>query len=204
MSSTRLLLVRHGQTDWNRAGLWQGHADRRLTETGRAQAQAVAEELAVQLEAELRDGLPGFEHVWVSDLSRAFETAEIIAGHLDLEISVDVRLRELDVGDWSGRPRDEIRALDPESLHAFEQGDPEIQAGGGESRIEIRQRAHAFVEDRVAHSAGERLIVVTHLGVIRALVPGAEPTNAERVEVIAEEIVRRGIDLTRRPEDGAL
>lgn len=204
MNSTRLLLVRHGQTDWNKAGLWQGHADRRLTETGRAQAMALADLLAAQREEELRAGVAAFDHIWVSDLSRAGETAEIIARRLELEISVDARLRELDVGDWSGRPREEIRARDPGSLLAFEQGDPAIQAGGGESRIEIRQRAHAFVEDRAASSAGERLIVVTHLGVIRALVPGAEPTNADQVEVIAEDILRRGVDLTRRPEDGAL
>lgn len=204
MNSTRLLLVRHGQTDWNRAGLWQGHADRRLTDTGRAQAGTLADQLAAQREEELRAGVAGFDHVWVSDLSRAGETAEIIARRLGLGISVDERLRELDVGDWSGRPREEIHSRDAESLLAFEQGDPEIQAGGGESRIEIRLRAQAFVEDRVRHSSGERLIVVTHLGVIRALVPGAEPTNADQIEVIAEDILRRGVDLNQRPEDGAL
>ena len=54
------------------------------------------------------------------------------------------------------------------------------------------------------HSAGQRLIVVTHLGVIRALVPGAQPTNADQIEVIAEDILRRGVDFTRRLEEGEL
>ncbi|MFK7898842.1 MAG: histidine phosphatase family protein [Myxococcota bacterium] len=198
------MLVRHGQTDWNLAGLWQGHADRQLTDVGRAQAKALAEELVVQREADARAGLPDFDHIWVSDLSRARETAEFVAAALDLRISTDQRLRELDVGAWSGMPRADIHARDERDLLAFEAGDPAIRAGGGESRIQIRQRAHAFVEARAEDSDGQRLIVVTHLGVIRALLPGAEPTNAERFEVHAQEILDRGVDHSRRPEDGAL
>lgn len=201
MNSTRLLLVRHGQTDWNRAGLWQGLADRPLTQAGRDQARAAAEELGAELETETRAGRAGFDRIWTSDLARAGETAEIIARRLDLETCVDLRLRELDVGDWSGRPRAEIHARDAERLIAFEEGDIEIRAGGGESRSELGLRVHAFVRDRAADSAGARLIVVTHLGVIRALAPGAEPTNAERIEVLAEKILNREAEAARRSEE---
>ena len=79
-----------------------------------------------------------------------------------------------------------------------------IRPGGGESRIEIRERTHAFVSDLADRFAGQSLIVVTHLGVIRALVPGAEPRNAERMEVIAEELAARPIDRHRRPGEGPL
>ena len=156
-------------------------------------------ELEAELQTSRRDGESGFDRIWVSDLSRAGETAEIIAARLKLEISVDLRLRELDVGDWSGRARSEILERDAERLIAFEEGDPEIQAGGGESRVALRLRAQAFVADRAADSAGGRLIVVTHLGVIRALVPGADPTNAERIEVIAEEVISE--EVVRRAEE---
>ena len=81
---------------------------------------------------------------------------------------------------------------------------PTIRPGGGESRLEIRARAQAFVCDLAERRTGESVIIVTHLGVIRALVPGAEPTNAERIEVVAEEIAARGVDRSKRREDGAL
>ena len=93
---------------------------------------------------------------------------------------------------------------EPEVLRAFERGEPEVRPGGGETRIEIRARAHAFVCDLAARHAGERILVVTHLGVIRALVPGAQAANLERIEVEAEAIAGRPIDRARRAEDGPL
>jgi broad specificity phosphatase PhoE len=127
-----------------------------------------------------------------------------LANRLSLPLELDRRLRELDVGTWSGLSRSEIEGRDPTTLHAFERGEPAIRPGGGESRIEIRERAHDFVCDLATRFAGQGVIVVTHLGVIRALVPGAEPSNAERIEVIAEDLVARPIDRNRRPEAGTL
>ena len=196
-SKTRLLLIRHGQTSWNADGRWQGHGDPGLTDEGVAQARRLARTL--------RDDQ---HRTWVriisSDLERARQTAVAIADQLGLEIELDRRLRELDVGTWSGLTREEIRRLDPERLHAFEQGEPTIRPGGGESRIAIRERTHEFVTDLAKRCGGDRLIVVTHLGVIRALIPGADPSNAGQLEVIAEELAARGIDRRRRVEDGAL
>src|SRR5581483_12433051 len=88
---TTLLLVRHGETDWNSERRWQGHADEPLNETGRAQAREVADELADR----------SIDAVYSSDLSRARETAEIIAARLGLSVTTDARLGEVDVGDWS-------------------------------------------------------------------------------------------------------
>lgn len=139
-----------------------------------------------------------------SDLMRARETAEAVASALDLPLEIDARLRELDVGRWSGLTRSEIEVLDAETLLAFERGEPAVRPGGGESRIDIRERAHAFVRDTARRRSGEQLVVVTHLGVIRALVPGAEPANTDRIRIVAEEAVARPIDYARRPEDGAL
>ncbi len=194
---TPLLLVRHGETSWNAEGRWQGHADPELTDRGRAQADELARFLAAESGA-------AWKRIIASDLARARQTAEIVAELLSLPLELDRRLRELDVGAWSGLSREEIARIDPETLHAFEQGEPTVRPGGGESRLEIRERTHAFVTDLTKRCTGEGLIVVTHLGVIRALVPGSSPTHAERIEVLAEEIAARPIDRHRRREDGAL
>jgi broad specificity phosphatase PhoE len=113
-------------------------------------------------------------------------------------------LRELDVGAWTGLTRSEIEARDPERLTAFESGEPTIRAGGGETRLEIRLRARALLGHVAERHAGQRLIVVTHLGVIRALLPGVEPGNTDRYPVVAEEILARPIDHERRAERDAL
>jgi broad specificity phosphatase PhoE len=196
-TQTRLLLIRHGQTSWNAEGLWQGHAGPGLTVEGQAQADRLARSLREEPEQP-------WTKVISSDLARARQTAVAVADRLGLPIEIDLRLRELDVGAWSGLQRSEIERRDPETLRAFERGEPMIRPGGGESRIEIRERTHAFVCDLANHCSGEHLIVVTHLGVIRALVPGAEPSNSDRIEVVAEELAARPIDRHRRSEHGAL
>lgn len=198
---TQLLLVRHGETPWNAAGRWQGHADPGLTERGLAQAAALAESLQREHE---RSRERAFARVIASDLARARETAARLAAALDLPLEVDARLRELDVGRWSGLTREEIEREDAETLRSFERGLPDVRPGGGESRVEIRERTHAFVRELAERLSGDRIVVVTHLGVIRALVPGAEPANTEHIPVIAEEIAARPIDRSQRAEDGAL
>jgi broad specificity phosphatase PhoE len=85
---TTLLVARHGETDWNREGRWQGWADPALNETGRAQARHLA--------GELRD--TAFDAVYSSDLRRAFETAEILAAPHKVPVVADPGLREIDVG----------------------------------------------------------------------------------------------------------
>ncbi len=200
MSKNRTLicLIRHGETTWNRAGRWQGHADPELTGEGLAAADSLAEALAVEQR----------ERPWTrlisSDLARARITAARVGERLGLPLALDPRLRELDIGRWAGLTRQEIAERDAELLLAFERGEPGIRPGGGETRIEIRERSHACFRELVERMAGERILVVTHLGVIRALVPGARPENLARCEVVGEEIVARPIDRTQRPEEGPL
>jgi broad specificity phosphatase PhoE len=95
---TTLLLVRHGETDWNRDGRWQGQSDTPLNEVGRQQAVRVAEEL------------DGIDVVYSSDLARARETAEIVAERLGLDVELDERLRERSFGAWEGKTGPEIEA----------------------------------------------------------------------------------------------
>jgi broad specificity phosphatase PhoE len=180
-----MLLIRHGETPWNAAGRWQGHADPGLTEKGLAQARTLAAALREDAASEWR-------RIVASDLARAQQTAEQIALALGLAVDTDRRLRELDVGAWSGLTREQIRERDPETLRVFESGDPLVRPGGGESRQALRERALDFARELASDRAGEAVIVVTHRGVVRALAPGANPSNAERLQAVVEEIVSRG------------
>ena len=89
---TTILLARHGETDWNRAGRWQGWADPPLNETGRVQARELAEQLRT---------IP-FDAVYSSDLRRAHETALIVGEPHGVPVVTEPGLREIDVGSWSG------------------------------------------------------------------------------------------------------
>ena len=175
------MLIRHAQTDWNAARRWQGHADPPLSTEGEAQARVLGERMA---------GQPATALV-CSDLKRAVQTAAPVAKALGLEAVQDPRFRELDVGHWSGQTREQIELEDPRGLTAFESGAPDVRPGGGESRGEIRQRALEAMEDWLGRIASGRLVVVTHLGVILALLPGNEPANTAAVEVSAQDLLTR-------------
>lgn len=115
---TRILLVRHGQSEWNLTGRWQGQADPPLTDLGRAQARAAAQVLGT------------VDAVWTSDLQRAVETATIIAGELGVgPVVVDPDLRERDAGEWSGLTRAEIDERYPGYL---DPPDGSSEGAGGE------------------------------------------------------------------------
>lgn len=176
-----VVLVRHAQSEWNATGRWQGHADPPLTPRGEAQARALGERMAGERVSLLL----------CSDLRRTVQTAQPIAESLGLAVATDPRLRELDVGSWSGLRRSEIESIDPETLARFEAGNPAVRPGGGESRGEIRARAHRALAHWISVEPHGRIVIVTHLGFIRALLPGEEPENTGMVEVSAREALTR-------------
>ena len=178
-------LVRHAQTDWNHAGRWQGHADVPLSAHGRQQAEGLAQQWAEDPETQ------GLGPLFSSDLGRCLETAAALGAVLGLVPKVDPRLRELDVGDWSGRVRAEIQQTDPALLARFESEDPEARPPGGETRGEIRERAHRVFRDLAEQFPGSRIVVVTHRGLIRALLPEADLGNAQCVRVGALDALSR-------------
>ncbi len=160
---TRLVLVRHGETDWNREGRWQGHADPGLNELGRQEAAAAAARLAREFA-----GAP----IVTSDLRRAAETAVPAGAAMGVQPSVDVRLREVDVGDWSGLTRDQVRERDPEGYLAWEDG-RNTGYPGGESFADLGARAAGAMHDLFESHAGGTVIAVCHGGTIRAMVASA-------------------------------
>jgi alpha-ribazole phosphatase len=166
---TTLILIRHGETDWNRDGRWQGHADTSLNDRGREQARALAEELGSEVVAA----------VYSSDLSRASETAEIIAARLGLPVEVDARLREVDVGGWSGLTMAEIDARFPEEVSRWRAEEPGHAFDGGETYAKMSERVVAAVEEIAGHHPGEQVVVVLHGGPIRALLAYAAGVTYE-------------------------
>jgi broad specificity phosphatase PhoE len=155
---TTIHLARHGETDWNRELRWQGHSDPPLNERGRRQAHALADAL---------DGM-SLAAVYSSDLSRASETAEIVASRLDLTVAVDPALREIDVGSWEGLTLAEIEVRFPRAVAHWEQ---EGAHGweGGESHDQMAARVRVAVHSIAAKHEGDEVLVVTHGGPIRAL-----------------------------------
>jgi glucosyl-3-phosphoglycerate phosphatase len=148
-----LVLLRHGETDWNRTGRAQGHADVPLNATGHAQARAVAQEL-VPL---------GAVRLWSSDLMRAVQTAEHVAAATGLTVEKDARLREYDVGERSGLSLEEFALEFPEE-HASWLDDSERRlVPGEETTDQVRRRIlPAFREYVESLEPGGTGIAVLH------------------------------------------
>jgi probable phosphoglycerate mutase len=168
MDDVSLLLIRHAESTWNAAGRWQGQGDPPLSSLGREQAYALAAQLAAE----------GVQVLIASDLARSAQTAAILGARWGLVAQLDARLREIDIGAWTGLTREQIVERDAATLACFEAEALETRPGGGETRLEIRARVRAAVAELAAAQRGRRVAIVTHLGVIRALVPGAETGNA--------------------------
>jgi probable phosphoglycerate mutase len=148
---TTILLVRHGETDWNAERRVQGHSDTPLNETGRSQARALAEELADE----------GIDAVYSSDLLRAHETARIVARARGLEVTSIRDLRERHFGTWEGLTDDEIFARFPEARNG--------SWGDGESREEMAGRVLQALQRIAETHEGGRVLVVSHGGPLRAV-----------------------------------
>ena len=162
-----LYLVRHGQSEWNRIGRIQGRSESPLTEIGRQQAAA----LGRLLRAMLPD--PGIDIV-ASPLTRAFETATIIAGELGRaagDVRTDDRINDFNVGVLAGYPGWDAVALDHPELARLRLEDPiRFQPPGGESGADVLARAQAFLAAR--QSVGRDTLVVCH-GVINKFIRAA-------------------------------
>lgn len=151
-----LWLARHGETAYNAERRFQGQGAVPLSDRGREQARALAEQAAGH----------GFASLWCSPLPRARETAEIVAARLGLALVDDPRLMETDAGDWTDRPFAEVEAADPERFAGFVAGAPDFAFPGGESFAAQQDRVAAALED--IRAAGPLpALVVCHRNSIR-------------------------------------
>jgi probable phosphoglycerate mutase len=151
-NATELILIRHGETDWNRERRMQGQLNTPLSDLGRAQAAAVGRRLASH----------SFTAIYSSDLQRAWDTATPIAQASGHKIITEPRLRERTFGMFEGLTYPEMAQRHP-ALHArYELRDPDYTVPGGETPRQFFERTLGCLEEIAAAHAGERVVVVTH------------------------------------------
>ena len=172
MTLQMLVLLRHGQTDYNVDGRMQGHLDSMLTQDGLAQAVAVAPDIAKV----------GPERILSSDLRRARETAGFVGGACGLPVALDPRLRETHLGEWQGRTVLEIERDHPGAIATW-RSDPAWAPPGGESRVDVVRRSTPVVsalDEELADTPSATVVLVAHGGLIAGLVCGLLdlPTSA--------------------------
>uniref|UniRef100_A0A5B7AN45 Putative phosphoglycerate mutase-like protein 4 n=1 Tax=Davidia involucrata TaxID=16924 RepID=A0A5B7AN45_DAVIN len=165
-----IIVIRHGETEWNATKKFQGQLDVELNEVGRQQAAAVGDRLSRETKVSV---------VYSSDLKRALATAEIIAHSCGrIEVIKDPDLRERHMGDLQGVVFHDAAKVSPKAYQAFSsrRTDQEIP-GGGESLDQFYQRCTSSLQRIGTKHKGERVVVVTHGGVIEALYKRGSPSG---------------------------
>ena len=159
MNQSQLIIVRHGQTQWNLKLIRQGHLDSPLTEMGVAQAKALAQRLARET----------FTALYSSDLGRALQTAQMIAEATGHKVVTDPRLRERHLGIFQGLNGDEIREKYPEEYRLHRTVGPTYVIPDGESVEQQVARNVEYLKEIAERHLGEKIVVVTHGGVLSGL-----------------------------------
>ncbi len=161
MGAERVVLIRHAESQWNAAGRWQGQGGPGLSDLGHRQAAATARFLAGHE--------PHICRIVSSDLPRVVETAAPTVEALGVEPVLDERLREIDVGWWSGLTTPEVLERDPDGVEAMRAGtDP--RRGGAESMADVRRRVVAALTELADACDGGTLLVFSHGGPVRSIV----------------------------------
>ena len=168
---TEIWLVRHGQTEWNLEGRYQGSRDIELNENGLEQARQTAEQL--------KD--VGFTAVYSSPLSRAYQTALMIAKKQSVLVNTDNRLVEVSLGEWEGMLSSDIRQQYPHEIEERQRNPLHARPPGGESAAEVAKRMAAAVNDisRV-HPVGP-VLLVSHGLALASLICQAQDIPQEKV-----------------------
>ena len=159
MKKKILLLIRHGETDWNVLGKYTGQTDIPLNPTGEEQAR----ETAKLLESSPPDV------IFSSDLIRAFHTAEIISDHLSVPVYKDKRLREIHQGEWEGLHHDKIRSLYEDKWLERKKNPLTAAAPGGETIGDVIERVSEFLNEKSFDSKYRDIAIVAH-GIILSLI----------------------------------
>jgi probable phosphoglycerate mutase len=171
----RMIIVRHGESEWNRIHRYQGQLDAPLSELGLRQAEA----LAARLESE------PIKHVYSSRLQRAARTAQIIvANHIGTPFDYAEELLEIHHGEWQGKYADEIMEQYSEGLREWRQHPTRSQMPGGESFSNILKRTLDFKERAYADHKGLTILVSTHDVIVKILVADALGMDMDRINRI--------------------
>ncbi len=170
---TDLWLVRHGQTDWNLEGRWQGQTPHApgLNDMGRAQARAVRDQLK-----DVR-----FSAIYSSDLLRARQSAEALAEPLGLTVALEPRLREINLGVWEGMLYSEIASLYPQELAERERNPLRSRAPGGETPAQVAERVIPAINEIADRHPHDPVLIVAHGVSLGVIICKAKQIPLERV-----------------------
>ncbi|MBI2872390.1 MAG: histidine phosphatase family protein [Chloroflexi bacterium] len=169
----RLLLVRHGQTEWNVQGRTQGGGQ--LTPKGRRDVEA----LALRLQRER------VAAIYASPSARTRKTAEVLAQALNVEVNIREGLLDLDYGQWSGSTFEAARESAPDLFRQWEEAPHTVRFPGGESLSDLRQRVMAVIQEVLERHPEETVAIVTHDSPIRTVVCsvlGLDDSHHQQVE----------------------
>ena len=175
---TTIVLVRHGQTEWNRVERFRGRADVPLNGTGLAQAEATGWRVAKAWQPVA---------IYSSPLGRAVKTAEAIAKHFDLPVQIQPGLADIDYGDWQGLSPDEARQHWPEQIENWYNHPERARIPNGESLANLRQRAMQTVKELVEKHPGETIVLVGHTVINRMILLGVLGLGNERFWKIKQD-----------------
>ncbi len=159
-SKTIFGLLRHAETQWNRDKRIQGQQDTPLTAAGRASASQWGQRL---------ESLH-WDHMLVSDLGRAGETADLINASIGLSVQTDARLREQDWGDWTAMAINDIKTGESDRLAVLEAAGWGFTPPGGESRRQVLTRAIKALQAAARSRPDQRILVICHEGVVKCLI----------------------------------
>ena len=160
---TKVIFIRHGQTEWNVTGRYQGQSDVKLTEEGRKQAEKLADNFPVAK----------VDAIYASDLCRAMVTAETIAKKFGLKVQAEPAFRELSFGDWEGLTYQQIVDKWEEAMANFLQHPDILEIPGGESFPAVQQRAMKRLNELIEKHDGQTIVVVAHGAVLRTMLTAA-------------------------------
>ena len=149
---TEIIIIRHGETEWNQTGRFQGQSDVPLSAQGRAQAAALGRNLVAE----------HVDAVYASDLSRAMETAAPLADRYGLDVIPDPLLRELHFGRWEGRFFNEINEETPDMMKMFYRNPEEVNIPESEPFADFQRRVSRRVREIAAAHRHERVVLVSH------------------------------------------
>lgn len=160
MSQCNLILVRHGQTDWNREGRVMGFNPIPLNTTGREQVARAAEFLKPLTVAA----------VYSSPIQRAMESAQLLAEEFSLSVTPFEAVKEINYGDWVNTTFAEIKKADADLYERYQREPSQMQVPGGEAPLHVQERAVAGMQQLIKRHATENVIVVSHADVIKVIV----------------------------------
>jgi broad specificity phosphatase PhoE len=149
---TKVMLVRHGETDWNRKEVFRGRIDVELNQNGREQARALAEATRIfQIDA-----------IYSSPLSRSLETAEILADVHNLDVKIADGFIDLHYGEWQGLEHRKVKEKYPDLYLRWQESPHLVRFPGGESLEDVRERALKELKTIVADHEGQTVMIVSH------------------------------------------